>query len=142
MNNVYYVYIHRRGDNNEVFYVGKGKGNRIKQRDGRNIYWKNIVNKHGYTYEIVEKELSEDSAFDLEIELIKFYRESGHKLVNLRNGGEGGSWSDSQKELLIKEKKKANKGKKELDLNLGVSDDLYRLADILVAVSTNQLYKS
>jgi hypothetical protein len=86
MNNVYYVYIHLRGDNNEVFYVGKGKGNRIKQRDGRNIYWKNIVNKHGYTYEIVEKELSEDSAFDLEIELIKFYRESGHKLVNLRNG--------------------------------------------------------
>jgi len=91
MNNVFYVYIHRRNDNNEVFYVGKGKDKRSHSKAGRNQYWLNIVNKHGYSIEIVEKELSEDEAFDLEVELIKFYRENGHKLTNLTDGGEGTS---------------------------------------------------
>jgi hypothetical protein len=112
MNNVYYVYIHRRGDNNEVFYVGKGKGNRAYNTVGRNNYWKNIYKKCGRKVELVEVDISEQSAFDLEMELIKFYRESGHTLANLTNGGEGASGcvrseesTDKQKATLLHHKK-------------------------------------
>jgi hypothetical protein len=89
MENCYYVYIHRRKDNNEVFYVGKGKGKRAYSTSGRNKYWRNVYNKAGRTVEIVEKELSEASAFLLEIELIKFYRECNTTLTNITDGGEG-----------------------------------------------------
>lgn len=74
-NNVYYVYLHRRGDNNEVFYVGKGKNGRYKSKAGRNNWWTNVVDKCGFSAEIVECGLSEQAAFDLEVELILFYRE-------------------------------------------------------------------
>lgn len=90
VHNDYYVYIHRRGDNNEVFYVGKGRGARAKSKANRNTWWNNINNKCGFTVEYSETDMSEESAWDLEIELIKFYRENGHKLCNISSGGEGG----------------------------------------------------
>lgn len=87
----YYVYLHRRADDNEVFYVGKGKGHRAKRTADRSAWWHRVVAKHGIVIEYVETGMFEDSAFDLEIELIRFYRECGHQLVNLTDGGEG--WS-------------------------------------------------
>lgn len=89
--NIYYVYLHIRNDNNEVFYVGKGKNHRAKSRVGRSEWWKRIVDKYGYTIEYIEKDLSEDDALDLEVELIKFYRECGYSLCNLTDGGDGTS---------------------------------------------------
>lgn len=89
--NVFYVYLHRRNDTNEVFYVGKGKDKRAWSRKGRNEWWKRVVDKCGYSVEINEAGMSEQSAFDLEVELIKFYKECGHTLCNMTNGGEGPS---------------------------------------------------
>lgn len=89
--NDYYVYIHRRNDTNEVFYIGKGRRYRACVSCNRNKWWLAIVKKHGFTIEYVEKGLSEDDAYDLEVETIKFYRECGHKICNLTDGGEGGS---------------------------------------------------
>ena len=48
MNNVYYVYVHRRNDTNEVFYVGKGKNRRAYSKTGRNQHWCNIANNLNY----------------------------------------------------------------------------------------------
>lgn len=87
--NRFYVYIHRRRDSNEVFYVGKGTGGRSSRSWGRNRRWQAIANKHGFDCEIVEQGLFESDALDLEVELIKFYKECGCKLVNMTNGGEG-----------------------------------------------------
>lgn len=89
--NRYYVYIHRKEDTNDVFYVGKGSGERAKQTTSRSRWWTAVKDKHGFTVEIIEKGLSEFDAFNLEIETIKFYRECGYNLVNLTNGGEGSS---------------------------------------------------
>lgn len=85
----YYVYLHRRGDNNEVFYVGKGRGRRSTTTSGRNKWWKNVYNKHGFSVEHVETGLCEEDAFSLEVELIKFYKENNHVLCNITCGGEG-----------------------------------------------------
>lgn len=91
MNN-FYVYQHIRLDTNEVFYVGKGFGDRAYRNYGRSKYWHNIVKKYGYKIEFVDTNLDELTAFKLEVETIKSY---GRKdlglgnLINLTNGGEG-----------------------------------------------------
>lgn len=90
----YYVYKHLRKDTREVFYVGKGEGNRHKSKIGRNPYWKNIVEKHGLIIEIIEYFDAEKLAFEAEARLIaSIGRKDLGKgpLVNMSDGGEGAS---------------------------------------------------
>ena len=90
----FYIYAHYRNDTGEVFYIGKGEGNRHKSKQGRNPYWHNIVKAHGYKIEILEHYESEEEAFQAEQALIV---ELGRKdlgnglLVNMSDGGEGAS---------------------------------------------------
>jgi hypothetical protein len=84
---MYYVYLHRRSDDNSVFYVGKGTKNRAWTKHCRNKYWKNIVNSVGYSVELVYYDLKEDEAFRLEIEQIALYKPS----CNFTKGGDGGA---------------------------------------------------
>jgi len=85
----FYVYVHRRATDGRVFYVGKGSGSRSHSSHQRSKYWKNIVAKHGYITEIVQTNMLEWWAFELEIELITFYGRD--VLCNLSDGGEGSS---------------------------------------------------
>jgi hypothetical protein len=87
------VYEHIRNDTNEVFYVGIGEEEgRAYVRYGRNPHWKNIVNKSGYTVNIIHKDIDWEEAKKIEILLIEKY---GRKdlvtgnLVNMTDGGEG-----------------------------------------------------
>ena len=89
----YYVYLHRALEGGEVFYVGKGCGNRAWERTGRNYYWEEKVLSLGGRWEavIVKDDLSELEAFDLEARLIKEYggpSSTGGKLANYLPGGE------------------------------------------------------
>jgi hypothetical protein len=91
----FYVYIHKTTDSNEVFYVGKGRGDRAYALTGRNRYWKEkIESLNGkYTIEIVEKDLLEHEAHILENKLILEYgkvSDGTGSLVNWTDGGEGG----------------------------------------------------
>jgi len=82
----FYVYLHRKATNGQVFYVGKGYGKRAWSKR-RNAKWKNIVAKYGFIVEIAQSGLQELAAFELEKDLISHYgRES---LCNLTDGGEG-----------------------------------------------------
>jgi len=85
--NDFYVYIHRRKDNNSIFYVGKGRADRFKTRSGRNKHWRGIVEKYGFVPEIVTDELTEDGAFQHEQFLIASLRVFGSKLANHSDGG-------------------------------------------------------
>jgi group I intron endonuclease len=87
------VYQHRRNDTNEIFYVGIGVNEkRPYDKNNRNKHWINIVNKHGYTVEILHENLSHQECKIIEIDLIEKY---GRKdlgtgsLCNLTDGGEG-----------------------------------------------------
>lgn len=103
MNNEYYVYLHRRATDNKVFYVGKGKGKRAHVKTRRNKYWNNTVSKHGIIIQIVYDGLSEQEAFDLEIDTIKemkYHFES--TLCNLTDGGEGISGYKPTDEVKLK----------------------------------------
>lgn len=90
----YYVYIHRKQTNHEVFYVGKGKGARQIVKSHRSKFWKAIVNKHGYYSTIVLSGLDEETALCIEQFLISYYGrrfDGSGCLVNLTNGGDGTS---------------------------------------------------
>jgi hypothetical protein len=89
MKNKFYVYVHKRKDTGEIFYVGKGTKNRYKYTYGRNSYWKNIATKYGFESEILYFFDSEEEAFNREISLITTLKTLGQKLANLTNGGEG-----------------------------------------------------
>lgn len=81
----FYVYGHYAVDTNELFYIGKGTGNRHKNKRRRNVYWNNIVNKHGFRSEILIDNLLEDEAFLQEYLAIKDH----NPRANLVPGGHG-----------------------------------------------------
>ena len=88
------VYVHKKPDN-EVFYVGIGVARkRAKSVYGRNKHWHNVVNKFGFSVEILFDNVDYETAKDCERYLIKYY---GRKdlglgtLVNFTDGGEGPS---------------------------------------------------
>lgn len=81
----FYVYLHRRGDTGEVFYVGKGRGRRANCRSGRSGLWTRIAIKHGRIVEFLHVGLTEDEAFDLEVAAIASFA----PVANFTTGGEG-----------------------------------------------------
>lgn len=95
----FYVYVHRKATDGSIFYVGKGKGRRIYDKK-RNQHWKHIVNKHGFTADIVMRFESEMCAFSFERALIKLYGRSN--LCNLTDGGEGVSGFKYSEEIKAK----------------------------------------
>lgn len=117
----YYVYYHINPLTKDIFYVGKGTKNRAYTLSSRGKHWINYVNKYGIPeVEIVQSNLSEEQALELEKQLIK---ELGRKdlkegnLINSTDGGEGTSGlvhSDITKQKIAKSRQNKpanNKGK-------------------------------
>lgn len=98
----FYIYCHRKKTDGKCFYIGKGKKDRFKNTQGRNKHWWNIVNKHGFDYEILINNLSEEKAFELES---KICQQIGYNnLCNVReeNGWGGYTMAEITKEKLKK----------------------------------------
>ena len=111
----FYVYVHRYASGpkeGQVFYVGKGKGNRLSCIYKRSKKWNNVVNKYGFTYEVFMRFDNEVCAFSFEKSLIRFY--GRENLVNLTDGGEGLSGFSPSNETRIK-MSLSRKGKKHSD---------------------------
>lgn len=88
---MFYTYAHIKPDGN-IFYIGKGSGNRAWKKTRRNQYWKNIVAKYTeYKVQILAVWQTEKEALDHEIFLISCFHKLGHKLANITSGGEGTS---------------------------------------------------
>lgn len=85
----HYTYVHCTPDG-DVFYVGKGTGNRVYSMSDRSIKWREVVAKHdGVLMKIVQRFDSEKEAFEHECKLITAFREAGADLVNATSGGKG-----------------------------------------------------
>ena len=129
-NREFYVYVHIRLDNNTVFYVGKGHGNRAYNLSrGKGTHHDNICKACGCKAVIIKDNLTESQAFRLESKMIKYYvitlgygipidgyRDfSNNKyLTNFTWGGEGASGRHHSEESKLKTSesmKGKNKGK-------------------------------
>lgn len=113
MENKFYIYFHINPIKQEVFYVGKGHGNRAYSKGMRNSLWHNTINKYGYEIKIEHDNLTEEESFKLE----KFYiQKFGRKdlklgpLVNMTDGGDGVSGIICSEETK-KKMSEAHKGK-------------------------------
>jgi len=89
--NKWLCYFHKK-PNEEIFYVGIGNSKRPYSKDKRSKFWHNIVNKYGYTVEIVREKLSWRGVCKLEKMYIKQIGRRDLKLgplVNQTDGGDG-----------------------------------------------------
>ena len=84
----YYVYLWKIKDTGEVFYVGKGTGNRYKTRKRENSFFMKMLNSHDCEPIIYKDNLTEEEAFELEKETIAYYRTTGCRLTNVLDGGQ------------------------------------------------------
>lgn len=115
MERLYYIYRHLRGDNGQPFYIGQGvkptkmypstEYARAYSKKERSDFWNNVVNKYGYTVEIMLDDISEQDIDAKEMEFIALYGriKDGGILCNLTDGGEGNKGyisSESTKKLL------------------------------------------
>lgn len=83
----YYVYVHR-DNNGQIFYVGKGRGDRAWSKDHHPVWHQYVQSRCGgqYTVQIVSYHRSEDEALSVESDYISKY---GPQLVNWQNSGRG-----------------------------------------------------
>lgn len=88
---MFYIYLHLRKSDNKPFYIGKGtiSQKRAYSHSDRNQHWRNTVKKHGLKVEILAEWAIEQEAFEHEKFLISCFKDMGHKLVNMTDGGEG-----------------------------------------------------
>ena len=111
------VYLHKRKDDNSVFYVGIGKTERrVNSKDSRNNHWKGIVNKYGYYAEVTHKDIIWEEALSIEKYLIEFYGRNDlgkGNLVNKTDGGEGFINFSEETLKVIREKNIGRKHTKE-----------------------------
>jgi group I intron endonuclease len=118
MINIYYLYSHLNPVTKQPFYIGISSNlKRPYNFSERNPIWKRYVKKHGNPIvEILYENLTKDEVYLLEQKLIKEYgRKSINPsglLVNISEGGDGGSkgvkWSYEQN----KKRSESLKGKK------------------------------
>lgn len=65
-----YVYFHKTVDEDRIFYVGKGTGERATNKDNRSKDWNDFVEKNEYYVEYFKTNLSESEALRVESEKI------------------------------------------------------------------------
>jgi len=118
-----YVYRHRRNDTNEVFYIGIGKNSRYCSKKDRNQHWFNVVNKVGFTPEIIASGLTREDAAELEILLIQEYGRKDKGLGNLVNMTDGGDYGFKRSEETIQRLRESKLGEKNPNYKKPLTDE-------------------
>lgn len=103
---IYYVYKWFLKDTGQIFYIGKGTGDRYKQTYGRNkIFQQYYKNKKNCDKAIIEEFVNEEQALQREHELILQYWNKGEAKANIDDGGHSGKhfpWTKEMREYLSK----------------------------------------
>lgn len=82
-NNEYYVYAWKIKDTGEIFYIGKGKGDRAHSKHDRAYEAEKIRAQYETVIEILKDNLSEEEALEYEFtEIKRILNETTHRLTN------------------------------------------------------------
>lgn len=108
----HYIYVWYIEDTGDIFYVGKGRNDRYKNKSHRSDEFKRILNSNRCNVKILFNELNNEEACALEKEIIQKCKKAGHKLTNKTDGGESGNyfkkWSEEDKRYLREQTGKKN----------------------------------
>ena len=88
---MFYVYEWYIKETNEIFYVGKGSGQRYKVTYNRNKLFNEIIQKHNCDSRIIKYFQNEKDAFQYQAERIDELKKQGLCKCNIHSGGAGGS---------------------------------------------------
>jgi hypothetical protein len=105
ISHAFYTYAHINKVTNKIFYIGKGSKNRYKSIYRRSKHWNSIVEKYGFTAEILANWNTEKEAFEHEKVLIACFKDLGYVLANKTDGGEGTA-SDKIRQSALKRPKR------------------------------------
>lgn len=83
----YYVYAWFYKQSGKIFYIGKGTKYRYRSKKRDNKKLVEIINSNECDSIILKGNLDEKEAFECEKEMITKYRELGHPLINIQDGG-------------------------------------------------------
>lgn len=80
----FYVYYHKNNNTGEIFYVGKGSGNRAYIASSRTNDWKKYVMSINYDYSVIihKDDLDEHIALNEEQDFILECAKKGYNIVN------------------------------------------------------------
>lgn len=115
---IYYVYAWYFTDTDEIFHIGKGKGNRCYDtKVHRNQYFINTIKKYSdrVAVKFLLTGLTNDEALSKERELIAHYKSIGQCKTNLHEGGCGGytgKYDDPERSRKLSEAAKKRTGVK------------------------------
>ena len=97
----HYVYSHINPNTGKCFYIGVGKNKRYRERGTRNSDWVSVVDKNGFTPQILISGLTKKKALKLEVDFIS--QIGFENLVNKNKGGGGPlTCSDETRSKMIK----------------------------------------
>ena len=83
-NNDYYVYAWKIKDTGEIFYIGKGRGDRAYGKHDRAYEAEKIRTQYETVVEILKDNLSEEEALEYEsTEIKRILNETTHRLIEL-----------------------------------------------------------
>ena len=116
----YYVYEWFIEETNEIFYVGKGTGNRVTSMKNRNNYFKNIRKKYKCNYRILKYFQNENDAYNYELKRGIELKEIGqakacYVLGNFKKFIDDSVLEKMKKTSFKKDRTPWNKGKKMSD---------------------------
>ena len=120
MEKEYYVYYWYYNDNNAIFYVGKGKGDRYKSKENRNKIFTEMIAKHECFQEVFMKDLTEYEAVLVERSLIEMLILLRHPLLNIQLRGI--CQSDGIEKARLEGK---YKGRKPIEYDKNIFENLY-----------------
>lgn len=140
MDKKYYVYEWFNKITGEVFYVGKGCGNRYKESYRRNKLFKEYYANNEVDVRIDKYFDKEETAFEYEKKITEQYREKGQCGCNLIDGGYGGYssvWSETARQY----KSKYNPMKEEKQRKRMSKSNPMKNPDVVKRVSEQHIKK-
>jgi hypothetical protein len=114
----FYVYVHKRATDGQVFYVGKGCGSRAWCFSKRGSHWNAVAKKHGVKVDVLHRGLQEWAAFEIESDLIALHgrKDLGQGfLVNHSDGGVSGFTGGRHTEEIKERIRNVHLGKKKTE---------------------------
>lgn len=106
--------------------MGKGKGDRYLEVRRRNKMFKDIYSTHDCSVRKIKEGLTEQEAFDLEVETIKYYKENtSYRLSNQTIGGSGGNTRKFYNKEQLKEYSEKASLKRKGKINQGENNPMY-----------------